>query len=171
MVVSCENTQNIAFSLFMKCPICYYNDTKVVDSRAALDGLSIRRRRECLKCSFRFSTYEEIEILDLMIVKRDGRRESYSREKLMSGLRKALEKRPVTEDKFKQVIHGIERDLQKIRQNEVTSLQVGQMVMKHLKKTDPVAYIRYASVYESFKDANEFRKELNKLIKIKRGQK
>ncbi len=155
----------------MKCPVCYYNDTKVVDSRAAPDGLSIRRRRECLKCAFRFSTYEEIEILDLMVVKRDGRRESYSREKLMNGLRKSLEKRPVTEDKFKQVIHGIERDLQKLRQGEVTSLQVGQMVMKHLKKTDPVAYIRYASVYESFKDANEFRKELNKLVRIKKKQK
>lgn len=155
----------------MKCPVCYYIDTKVVDSRVAPDGLSIRRRRECLKCAFRFSTYEEIEILDLMIVKRDGRRESYSREKLMSGLRKSLEKRPVTEDSFKQIIHGIERDLQKLRKNEITSLQIGQIVMKHLKKTDPVAYIRYASVYESFKDANEFRRELNKLIKVKKGQK
>jgi len=155
-------------NFFMKCPVCYHNDTKVVDSRVAPDGLSIRRRRECLKCSFRFSTYEEIEILDLMIVKRDGRRESYSREKLISGLRKSLEKRPVTVEGFKQTIHGIERDLQKMRRNEVTSLQVGQIVMKHLKKTDPVAYIRYASVYESFKDANEFRRELNKLIKDKK---
>jgi transcriptional repressor NrdR len=151
----------------MKCPICYFNDTKVVDSRVASDGLSIRRRRECLKCSFRFSTYEEVELLDLMIVKRDGRRESYSREKLLIGLKKALEKRPVTEEKFKKTVHSIERDLQKLRQSEITSKQVGLTVMKQLKKLDQIAYIRYASVYQSFKDASEFRKELNKLIKKK----
>jgi len=152
----------------MKCPICYHQDTKVIDSRVATDGLSVRRRRECLKCNFRFSTYEEIEILDLMIVKRDGKKESYSREKLMSGLKKSLEKRPITDDKFKKLIHSIERDLQRIRKNEVTSSQVGQIIMKHLKKVDQVAYIRFASVYESFKDAQEFRRELNKLIKNKK---
>lgn len=152
----------------MKCPICYFDDTKVVDSRVAMDGLSIRRRRECLKCNFRFSTYEEVEILDLAIVKRDGRRESYSREKLIGGLKKSLEKRAVTDDKFKQLIHGIERELQKLRKSEITSRQVGQITMKQLKKVDQVAYIRYASVYEQFKDANEFRKELNKLIKEKK---
>ncbi|MDD2258016.1 transcriptional repressor NrdR [Candidatus Falkowbacteria bacterium] len=152
----------------MKCPICYFDDTKVVDSRAATDGLSIRRRRECLKCGFRFSTYEEVEILDLMIVKRDGRRESYSREKLIFGLKKSLEKRAITEDKFKRLIHAIERELQKIRKNEITSKQIGQVVMKQLKRVDQVAYIRYASVYEQFKDANEFRKELNKLVKSKK---
>lgn len=151
----------------MKCPICYFDDTKVIDSRVAVDGLSIRRRRECLKCSFRFSTYEEVEILDLTIVKRDARREVYNREKMVGGLKKSLEKRPVTEDQFKQLVHGIERDLQKIRKNEITSCQVGQIVMKQLKKLDQIAYIRYASVYEQFKDANEFRKELNKLIKEK----
>lgn len=152
----------------MKCPICYYQDTKVVDSRVAQDGLSIRRRRECLKCSFRFSTYEEIELLDLAIVKRDGRRESYSREKIIGGLKKSCEKRPITEDNFKQLIHSIERDLQRIRKSEITSRQVGQVVMKNLKKLDMIAYIRYASVYESFKDAQEFRKELNKIIKEKK---
>ena len=151
----------------MKCPICYYPDTKVVDSRVASDGLSIRRRRECLKCSFRFSTYEEIELLDLVIVKRDGRRESYSREKLVSGLKKSCEKRPITEDLFKRLIHSIERDLQRLKKTEITSKQIGQAVMKNLKKIDSVAYMRYASVYESFKDAQEFRKELNKLIKEK----
>lgn len=152
----------------MKCPICYYPDTKVVDSRVATDGLSIRRRRKCLKCSFRFSTYEEIELLDLVIVKRDGRRESYSREKLMGGLKKSCEKRPITEDRFKRLIHAIERDLQRLKKTEITSKQIGQAVMKNLKKLDTVAYIRYASVYESFKDAQEFRKELNKLIKEKK---
>ncbi len=152
----------------MKCPICYFIDTKVVDSRVASDGLSIRRRRECLKCSFRFSTYEEIELLELIILKRDGRRESYSREKLVGGLKKSCEKRPITEDDFKRLIHSIERDLQRLKKNEIPSKQIGIAVMKNLKKLDPVAYIRYASVYESFKDANEFKKEINKLIKDKK---
>ncbi|MFH1822674.1 MAG: transcriptional regulator NrdR [Patescibacteria group bacterium] len=152
----------------MKCPICYYLDTKVVDSRAATDGLSIRRRRECLKCGFRFSTYEEVEILDLMIVKRDGGKESYDREKLTKGLKRALEKRAITEDKFKKLIHSIERDIQRLRKTEVTSKQVGQIIMKHLKKVDQVAYIRFASVYESFKDAQTFRREVNKLLNSKK---
>jgi len=152
----------------MKCPICYHLDTKVVDSRVAQDGLSIRRRRECLKCGFRFSTYEEIELLDLIIVKRDGRREAYNREKMMNGLKKSCEKRPITDDRFKRLIHSIERDLQRFKKTEITSKQVGQTVMKNLKKVDSIAYIRYASVYESFKDAHEFRKELNKLIKDKK---
>jgi len=152
----------------MKCPICYFPDTKVVDSRVAPDGLSIRRRRECLKCAFRFSTYEEIELLDLVIVKRDGRRETYSREKMVSGLKKSCEKRPITKDRFKKLIHSIERDLQRYKSSEITSLQIGQAVMKNLKRLDQVAYIRYASVYESFKDAHEFRKELNKLINEKK---
>ncbi|MDD5072147.1 MAG: transcriptional regulator NrdR [Patescibacteria group bacterium] len=149
----------------MKCPVCYYLDTKVIDSRVATDGLSIRRRRECLKCGFRFSTYEEMEILDLMIVKRDGRKESYDREKVTRGLKKALEKRSVTDDKFKKLIHSIERDIQVLKKSEITSSQVGQIIMRHLKKVDQVAYIRFASVYESFKDAQTFRKELNKLLK------
>lgn len=149
----------------MKCPICYFQDTKVVDSRVASDGLSIRRRRECLKCGYRFSTYEEVEILDLTIVKRDGRKESYLRDKLIKGLRRALEKRPITEEKFKKVVSMIERDLQVLRKSEILSDQIGQIVMKQLKKIDQVAYIRFASVYESFKDAQSFKRELNKLIK------
>ena len=153
----------------MKCPICY-NDTKVVDSRVASDGLSIRRRRECLKCGFRFSTYEEMEILDLVIVKRDGRKEAYSREKMVRGLKKSLEKRPITDDRFKRLINSIERDLQKQRQNEITSHQVGQIVMKNLKRVDQVAYIRFASVYESFKDVQTFHRELNKLLKSKKSK-
>ncbi|QQS60251.1 transcriptional repressor NrdR [Candidatus Falkowbacteria bacterium] len=149
----------------MRCPVCYFQDTKVVDSRVAVDGLSIRRRRECLKCGYRFSTYEEVEILDLTIVKRDGRKETYVREKLIKGLRRALEKRPITEEKFKKLVSLIERDLQVMRKNEILSDQIGQIVMKQLKKIDQVAYIRFASVYESFKDAQSFKKELNKLIK------
>jgi transcriptional repressor NrdR len=155
----------------MKCPVCLYQDTKVVDSRVASDGLSIRRRRECLKCGFRYSTYEEIEILDLSIVKRDGRKEVYSREKLIKGLKKALEKRPVTDDRFKKLVNAIERDLQVIRKSEVTSNQVGQLIMKHLKKVDQVAFIRFASVYQQFKDVQTFQRELNKLLKNKRKKK
>ena len=151
----------------MKCPICYYHDTKVIDSRTASDGLSIRRRRECLKCGFRFSTYEEIEILDLLIVKRNGQKESYSREKMIKGLKKALEKRPITQDRFKRLIHLIERDLQKMRRTEITSKKVGEVIMRQLKKIDKVAYIRFASVYESFQDAQTFQRELNKLLKNK----
>ena len=155
----------------MKCPVCLYQDTKVVDSRVASDGLSIRRRRECLKCGFRYSTYEEIEILDLTIVKRDGRKEVYSREKLVRGLKKSLEKLAITDDRFKKLINAIERDLQVIRKNEVTSNQVGQIIMKHLKKTNHVAFIRFASVYQQFKDVQTFQRELNKLLKNKRGKK
>ncbi|MBU4257420.1 transcriptional regulator NrdR [Patescibacteria group bacterium] len=154
----------------MKCPVCYYQDTKVIDSRVASDGLSIRRRRECLKCGFRFSTYEEVEILDLTIVKRDGRKEAYGREKLIKGLRKALEKRPITDDNFKKLVNSIERDLQAMRKSEITSSQVGQVLMKHLKRVDQVAYIRFASVYESFKDAQTFRRELNKLLRNKKRE-
>ncbi|MFA6551216.1 MAG: transcriptional regulator NrdR [Patescibacteria group bacterium] len=149
----------------MRCPACNVSDTKVLDSRVASDGFSIRRRRECLKCGFRFSTYEEVEILDLAIVKRDGRKESYSRDKLVSGLKKALEKRPITDENFKKLVSRIERDLQLLRKSEITSQQIGQAVMKELRKTDQVAYIRYASVYESFKDAQTFHRELNKLLK------
>jgi len=152
----------------MRCPVCYYEDSKVIDSRVASDGLSIRRRRECLKCGFRFSTYEEVEILDLIVVKRDGRKETYARDKIVKGLRRALEKRPITEDSFKKLINSIERDLQILRKNEITSDQIGQIVMRNLKRVDQVAYIRFASVYESFKDAHEFMRELNKLLKSKK---
>lgn len=151
----------------MKCPICYFQDTKVIDSRVASDGLSIRRRRECLKCGYRFSTYEEVEILDITVIKRDGRKENYSRDKLVKGLKRALEKRPITEEKFKKLVSLIERDIQALRKTEIISDQVGQMVMKQLKKLDQVAYIRFASVYESFKDAQSFKRELNKLLKKK----
>jgi len=112
-----------------------------------------------------------VEILDLIIVKRDGQKQPYSRDKLIKGLHKDLEKRPITEENFKKLVNSIERDLQAMKKGEITSQQIGQMVMKHLKRTDQVAYIRFASVYESFKDAREFRKELNKLIKSKKERK
>jgi transcriptional repressor NrdR len=151
----------------MKCPACSFQDTKVIDSRVAGDGLSIRRRRECLKCGFRYSTHEEIVILDLTIVKNNGNKESYSHDKIIRGLRKALEKRPVTDDNFHKLVNLIELDLQMLKKNEITSKEIGQIVMKQLKKFDQVAYIRFASVYQSFKDAHTFSRELNKLLKKK----
>ncbi len=154
----------------MKCPVCLHEDTKVIDSRTAADGFSIRRRRECLKCNFRFSTYEEMEILDLSIKKRDERRESYSREKLIKGLKRSLEKRPVSDDNFKKLIHCVERDLQILGKNEIDSYKVGKIIMKHLKKVDKIAFIRYASVYESFKDLQEFQEELDKLLKNRKNK-
>ena len=144
----------------MKCPICYHQDTKVIDSRVATDGLSIRRRRECLKCNFRFSTYEEMEILDLTIIKRDGHKEVYSREKVSRGLRRALEKRPLAEESFRKLIGLIERDLQALRKEEVGSDQLGEIVLKRLKEADQVAYIRFASVYQSFANVDDFQKAL-----------
>jgi transcriptional repressor NrdR len=155
----------------MKCPICHFEDTKVIDSRVAADGSSIRRRRECLECNFRFSTYEEVEILDLMVVKRDGRRESYNREKMVAGLKKALEKRNVSDDDFKKLVHAIERNLQALKEDEIPSLKVGQVVMQNLKQTDQVAYIRYASVYQDFTDAEEFKEAIDKLLESQRAAK
>jgi len=149
----------------MKCPICDYSETKVIDSRVVSDGLSIRRRRECLKCGFRFSTYEEMEILDLTVVKRDGRKELYNRDKLISGLRKATEKRPINDDQFKRLVNLIERDIQVRRQGEIESRDIGRIVMRQLKKVDKVAYIRFASVYSDF-ELQDFSEELNKLLKL-----
>lgn len=155
----------------MKCPACHHPDTKVLDSRVSSDGIAIRRRRECLKCGFRFSTREEIEILDLIIIKRDGSRENYNRDKIANGLIKALEKRPISETEFKKLVSKIERDIQLKKKSELKSSEIGEMVMKNLKRVDQVAYIRFASVYRSFEDAASFRRELNKLFHAKRRRK
>lgn len=152
----------------MKCPVCNYKETKVTDSRVASDEITIRRRRECLKCGFRFSTYEQVELLDLMLLKRDGRKESYSREKLEQGLKKAFEKRPITQDDFKILINRIERGIQAKKKNEMTSQEIGEIIMKELKKKDPVAYIRFASVYRAFEDLETFQKEINSVFKKKK---
>lgn len=147
----------------MHCPYCNYFDTKVTDSRVAADGLTIRRRRECGKCGFRFSTVEAGEILELTVIKRDGRREPYSKEKLESGLRHSLEKRPYTTEKFTGLVQHIERDIQKKRKTELTSRDIGEVVMNRLKKFDQIAYIRFASVYRSFQDVASFTQELKGL--------
>jgi len=152
----------------MNCPVCKHKDTKVVDSRLSGEGFSIRRRRICQKCDFRFTTKEEMEILDLTVIKRDGHRENYNKDKLIRGLRTSLEKRQYLEDNFHKLINEIERDVQKKAKNEITSKQLGEIVMKKLKSFDQVAYIRYASVYRSFKDAQTFQKELNQLLKKKK---
>lgn len=151
----------------MKCPACHSAETKVLDSRVTNDGFAIRRRRECLRCAFRFSTSEEIEILDLTIIKRDGRREGYQREKIVNGLTRALEKRPISEEDFKKLISKIERDIQLKKKTEIKSDLIGEVIMKNLKKVDQVAYIRFASVYRSFEDAASFRQELNSLFQTK----
>lgn len=147
----------------MYCPVCKYKETKVVDTRVSPDGVSVRRRRECEKCQYRFSTSEEMEILDLMVVKNDGTREAYSRDKLERGLHKSLEKRPYTVEQFKSLVHKVERDIQRKRRREITSRDIGGMVMKHLQKFDTIAYIRFASVYRQFQDVKSFQAELNRL--------
>lgn len=148
----------------MRCPSCNHEETKVIDSRVAADGLSIRRRRECVSCQFRFSTYEEVEILDLEVQKRNGSVESYSREKLETGLHKALEKRPITPEQFRQLVSEIEQEIQKkMKDNKIESKEIGDIAIRKLKKHDQVAYIRFASVYRQFQDVDEFKKELKKL--------
>ncbi len=147
----------------MRCLNCNHEDTKVIDSRVAGDGVAIRRRRECNSCGFRFSTYEEVEILDLTVVKRDGVKELYSRDKLERGIRRAFEKRPISEENFKKLISQIEQEIQKAADPEITTEQIGDIVMKKIKKVDKVAYVRFASVYKQFEDIEEFKAELQKL--------
>jgi len=147
----------------MRCPICNNKDISVVDTRPADDGLSIRRRRECDKCHYRFSTVEETELLDIIVVKSDGRRESYMRDKLENGIKMSLTKRPYTHDSFRHLVHAVERDIQKKKKREISSKEIGEIVMKHLRNFDKVAYIRFASIYRDFRDVRTFEKELKKL--------
>lgn len=148
----------------MKCPICLQGDTHVLDSRDVDEGLAIRRRRECEQCSFRFSTIESVEILNLRVVKNDGSEEAYDREKIEKGLHKALEKRSVSKERFRAVITGIERDIQmKAKQDKISSGDIGAIVVKHLRKIDKVAYLRFASVYYDFQDLNAFQEAVVKL--------
>lgn len=151
----------------MKCPFCNHPDSKVVDSRPTDEGISIRRRRECLHCLKRFTTYETVERLPLMLVKRDGTREPYNRNKLLSGVMKACEKRPVPQACLEQIIDTVEQKLFGTLESEISSQEIGEMVMEELKNVDEVAYVRFASVYRQFKDINTFLKELNSLLKNK----
>jgi len=147
----------------MRCPVCGEGDTKVVDSRMSADGASVRRRRECDQCGFRFSTHEEVEILDLSVIKTDGSKETYTRDKIVRGLKKALEKREYTEPQVQQLVQAIERDIQKKRKNSLESREIGEIVMEHLRGFDKVAYIRFASVYRSFEDVDTFALEVDNL--------
>lgn len=147
----------------MRCPVCNHKEVSVVDTRSAEDDWSVRRRRECDRCHYRFSTVEEIELLDIIVVKRDGSREGYMREKIEQGIRRSLTKRPFTQEKFLRLMHAIERDIQKKKQRELRSGVIGEIVMKHLHSFDTVAYIRFASVYRDFKDVKTFEHELKKL--------
>jgi len=146
----------------MNCLICN-GDTKVVDTRLSSDGLGVRRRRECVDCEFRFSTVEEMELLGFVISKRDGGRETYSRDKMIKGVLRALEKRSYTEDSFKELIHNIERDISRRKVQELTSSELGDIVMDRLRAFDKVAYIRFASVYRQFEDVQTFQRELEAL--------
>lgn len=152
----------------MKCPFCNYPDSKVVDSRPTDEGTSIRRRRECLRCFKRFTTYETIERLPLMLIKRDGTREPYDRNKLLSGVMKACEKRPVPQARLEQLVDTVEQRLFGTLETEVSSQKIGEMVMQELKNVDEVAYVRFASVYRQFKDINTFLEELNSLLQNKK---
>jgi len=151
----------------MKCPVCLAQDSKVNDSRLTEQGFAIRRRRECQKCGFRFSTYEQIEILNLTVIKRTGVKEPYQRDKIERGLKRALEKRPYSQDQFKKLLNTIERDIQKKKKDEVTSQFIGEQIMKRLKSFDKVSYIRFASVYRAFEDVKTFQKELDQLLSKK----
>ncbi len=149
----------------MKCPFCEYEESKVIDSRPTDEGEAIRRRRECLKCSKRFTTYEKIETIPLMVIKKDGSRQMFDREKLLNGIIRACEKRPVKISDMEHIVNEIEIATQNLLEREISSQKIGEMVMERLPKIDEVAYVRLASVYRQFKDINTFVEEVNKLLK------
>ena len=148
----------------MKCPFCGYSESKVIDSRPTDEGERIRRRRECMNCSKRFTTYEIIESVPIIVVKKDKSRESFDRNKLVNGLLRACEKRPVSIETIEKIVDEIETTLQNSLDREVTSIHIGELAMDKLKDTDEVAYVRFASVYRQFKDINTFMDELAKLL-------
>jgi len=151
----------------MKCPFCAYSESKVIDSRPAEEGATIRRRRECLACKKRFTTYEIIERMPLVVIKRDGSRQSFDRVKLINGMVRACEKRPVSLAQLEAIADDIEQELQSHLEREVSTAEIGEMVMSHIRDVDEVAYVRFASVYRSFKDINTFMEELTKLLSDK----
>ena len=148
----------------MKCPFCGFTESKVIDSRPAEGYTTIRRRRECLQCAKRFTTYETIESMPLVVVKRDGVRQSFDRVKLINGMVRACEKRPVSLQTLEEIADDIEQELQSNLEREISTVNIGEMVMNRLKDVDEVAYVRFASVYRSFKDINTFMEELTKLL-------
>ena len=151
----------------MKCPFCGYSESKVIDSRPAEEDTTIRRRRECLSCQRRFTTYEIVERMPLVVIKRDGSRQSFDKMKLINGMLRACEKRPVSLNQLEQIADEIEQELQSGLEREISTVNIGEMVMSRLKDVDEVAYVRFASVYRSFKDINTFMDELAKLLSDK----
>lgn len=154
----------------MKCPYCEYLESKVIDTRPVDDGSSIRRRRECLKCEKRFTTYEQVESVPLVVIKKDGKRQVYSRQKLMNGILRACEKTPVTFTEIEKTVLEIESNLNNMIDREVSSTVIGEQVMDKLKKLNDIAYVRFASVYREFKDVNTFLEELNSMIHFERNK-
>ena len=148
----------------MKCPYCGYQESKVVDSRHSDDGLSIRRRRECLECGKRFTTYETVESLPMVVVKKDGSRQSFDRGKILGGMMRACEKRPVSMADLEAAVDEIEQTIQNSLEREISTTRIGELVMERLKPLDEVAYVRFASVYRQFKDINTFMQALNKIL-------
>jgi len=149
----------------MRCPFCSHDEDKVIDSRPSDEGSAIRRRRECIACGARFTTYEKIENLPLLVIKKDGTREPFDREKLMSGIMKSCQKRPVTTTQIEELVSSIEAQTQNSLKREISSREIGEMVMEGLKNIDEVAYVRFASVYRQFKDVNSFLEELNQMLR------
>jgi len=149
----------------MKCPWCGYKEDRVVDSRSTAGASAIRRRRECLKCGRRFTTYEYVEESWLMVIKKDGRREPFDRKKILAGIMKACEKRPISLDKMEEIVRQVERTIQRTTEREVSSRRIGELVMEKLKQLDDVAYVRFASVYRQFRDVSQFMDELKSVLK------
>lgn len=149
----------------MRCPFCSFGESRVIDSRAAEEGSSIRRRRECLQCVRRFTTYEVVEESPLMVIKKDGRRELFDRTKLLNGLLRACEKRPIPLSVVEAVVDKVEKEMRNLMEREVSSRHIGETAMRHLKDIDQVAYVRFASVYRQFADINNFMTELETLMK------
>ncbi|WP_297058050.1 transcriptional regulator NrdR [Thermosulfurimonas sp.] len=149
----------------MRCPSCHKEDTKVVDSRSTGEGFVIRRRRECVHCGFRFTTYERLELSLPRVIKKDGRREPFSREKILAGIRKACHKRPVSEEAIENFVSALERELFESGEKEIPSSYIGERVMEKLKEWDEVAYVRFASVYREFQDVNEFVEQVSQLLR------
>lgn len=148
----------------MKCPYCYVPESKVIDSRASDNGMSIRRRRECISCGRKFTTYERVENMVMMVVKKDGSRQSFDRNKVANGIRRACEKRPVTVNQIDEAVSAIEMQVYNKFNKEISSIDIGELVMDKLKELDDVAYVRFASVYRQFKDLNTFVDELQKIL-------
>ncbi len=155
----------------MKCPFCGFENDKVVDSRESKEGESIRRRRECLKCEKRFTTYERIDEIPYMVVKKDGRREKFERQKILNGVLRSCEKRPISMGKMEQIVNEVEQFVVDSPERERTASEIGELIMDRLKQIDKVAYIRFASVYRDFKDVDEFRAELERLLSKEEKQK